>query len=92
MLQTRNNSPDLLLGDPAHITVLMAFVVPCTIINVIILKSVILGLVNKEFRNVLSQEVSTLNINPKVAKTLRRITLIKENNLRRIERAAFNRY
>lgn len=90
-MQTKNNSPDLLVGDMSKIYILMIFVIPCTVINVILLKSIILGLINKEFRNVLSEEVSSWNVDPKVANTLRRVTQLKENNLRRIESVAFQR-
>lgn len=91
MLQTKNNSPDLLVGDHEHMGSIMIFVLPCTILNVILLKSIILALVNKEFRNVLAEEIPSWKIDPKVAQTLQRVTQFEENNLRRIEYAAFKR-
>ena len=91
MLQTKNNSPDLIVGDHEHMLSTMVFVIPCTVVNVILLKAIILALVNKEFRNVLADEVISLKINPKVAQTLQKVTKFEQINLRIIENAAFRR-
>lgn len=92
MLQTKNNWPDLVLADPAHRAAMLLCAVPCTILNVILLKSIILALVNKEYRNSLAAEAPSWKVDPKVAITLRRATELDTNNLRKIEKAAFRRY
>lgn len=79
------------MGDHEHMLSVMLFVIPCTLINVILLKAIILALVNKEFRNVLADEVVSLEINPNLAQTLQRVSKFEQVNLRKIENAAFRR-
>lgn len=90
-LQTKNNTPDLALPRVEFMRMYWFFNIVCTIVNVIILKSLVLALISGGYRKTLSGEVDTWNISPHVMTTLHRATHMgKGTDIRAIERAAFD--
>ena len=90
-LQTKNNTPDLAIFKPEFMRMFWVFNIICTVLNVIILKSLTLALVNEGYRKTISSEVESWNLSPEVAITLHRATIMrKRTDIGAIESVAFN--
>lgn len=90
-LQTKNNTPDLAISKAEFMRMFWVFNIICTVLNVIILKSLTLALVNEGYRKTISSEVESWNLSPEVAITLHRATIMRiRTDIGAIESVAFN--
>jgi hypothetical protein len=87
-LQTVNNSPDVIVQMREYMFLLSFFYVGSTVINVILLKSITLAIVNEGYRKTLLEDLEILQGNNKVVQVLEKIqdTGFKAANLKHVEK------
>lgn len=90
-LQTVNNSPDVIVQQRPYMLTLLFFYVASTAINVLLLKSITLAVVNEAYRSALKRDVKIHRKSKRVASVIGNIQNFREADYKHVEKMLIGR-
>ena len=90
-LQTVNNSPDVIVQQRPYMLTLLFFYVSSTAINVLLLKSITLAVVNEAYRSALKKDVKIHKKSKRVASVIGNIGNFREADYKHVEKMLIGR-